>query len=101
MGFFDASIKLGLTFERLENLKDGCAVGGGSINNNGQDDDFPSEEIFNGSTFVKLETYEQRRHVAEEPTFSKHNQNKIQIFRVRRLTGSSEHSFRIKRVSRI
>jgi hypothetical protein len=63
-------------------------------------------EAFHGSSFVPLcggeEGEENRwRHVAEEPTFSSLNHDRIQLFRVRRVSGTAEDARAIRRVGRI
>lgn len=91
-GFFDASIRLGLEFERLQD-KQGCAVGAAV--------GVEPSEAYQDSQFVSLNSNDKRKHVAIEPSFSKENLEKVQIFRVRRVRGTPEEAASIRRVSRI
>lgn len=90
--FLDVGIRLGLEFERLED-KHGAAVGGIM----GMD----ASEIYRSSHFVALDSVERREMVATEPTFSSLNEEKVQIFRVQRVSGTPEEAAKIRRVGRM
>ncbi|CAB9518994.1 Putative methyltransferase [Seminavis robusta] len=92
MGFFEASMRLGLEFDRLENNQ-GQAVG----SYHGVD----CASAFDGSQFVPLETKHQLQHVAGQPTFSSVNVKQVQIFRARRVHGTATEAASIRRVGRI
>ncbi|KAG7337709.1 methyltransferase-16 family protein [Nitzschia inconspicua] len=91
-GFFEVSMRLGLTFERLEDDQ-GCAVGGFH--------GITPSNIFSSSEFVPLVSDRQRKAIANDPTFSSYNTKNIQIFRVQRVGKTAEESFHVKRVSRL
>lgn len=90
--FFEASMRLGLAFDRLED-QDGCAVGAVS--------GIDAVEAFAGSQFVPLDSSDRRSQVSTKPTFSSCNEKQVQIFRVRRVQGTAKEAARIRRASRI
>ena len=90
--FFEASLRLGLSFERLQD-KQGRAVGAVT----GVD----PATAYSQSDFVLLESSQQRIEVATTPSFTSSNERNIQIFRVRRVMGSAQDAATIRRVSRI
>lgn len=89
-GFVQASMRLGLGLERLENDQHQAVGAGLGVS---------AVEAFEGSQFVPLRR--QILQVSTEPTFSLLNVNKVQIFRVRRVTGTAAHAASIRRVGRI
>lgn len=93
VGFFGACERLGLSLERLECCNEGSAAGAVMGVN--------THNAFSKVHFVGIDTEERRHEVATEPTFSEYNKEQVQIFRIRRVSGSPEDAIQIKRVSRI
>ena len=96
--FFGIVKRLGLELDRLED-GNGSAAGAAPGTN--------LCEAFYESSFVPLcgggegEEKIRWRHVATDPTFSLLNHDRVQIFRVRRISGTSADARAIRRVGRI
>eukprot|EP00980_Cylindrotheca_fusiformis_P000251 scaffold54_cov110-Cylindrotheca_fusiformis.AAC.9 len=93
-GFFTACSRLGLEMQRLEDDQ-GRAVGA--------DLGVDPATAFSNSQFVPInkEQQQQQHSVTVNPEFGPGNERKVQIFRIRRITGTPEEAIRIRRVSRI
>ena len=102
--FFGITSRLGLELDRLEDAN-GNAVGASAGTN--------SQEAFRESIFVPCgrvgesnQSEEEMvkckwRHIAEKPTFAPLNHDRIQIFKVKRVSGTSADARSIRRVGRM
>jgi predicted nicotinamide N-methyase len=90
-GWFVSCQRLGLKLTRLEDV-DGHAVGA----HWGVD----PHKIFGNSQFVPI-TEQNLERITVAPTFGAGNDQSIQIFRVKRVSGTPEEAIQIRRVSRI
>eukprot|EP00980_Cylindrotheca_fusiformis_P009900 scaffold2190_cov72-Cylindrotheca_fusiformis.AAC.4 len=94
-GFFTACSRLGLEMQRLEDDQ-GRAMGA--------DLGVDPATAFSNSQFVPInkgQQQQQQHSVTVNPEFGPGNERKVQIFRIRRITGTPEEAIRIRRVSRI
>ena len=101
LNFFAITARPGLELERLENASGHAAGATSGVNAKEAFADSEFVPIGNGSIETFTNTKSQWERIAKEPTFSIHNRDKIQIFRVRRLSGTAEEARSIRRVGRL
>ena len=98
LNFFGMMKRLGLELDRLEDVN-GNAAGASPTN---ASIEFKASVAFNKTSFVPLHEDQSRwKHIATDPTFSSLNHDGVQIFRVRRVSGTSADARAIRRVGRI